>query len=44
MKKIYAILVALSALSIVLMGCSKSDDSGKDTKTPDTSSSTTPSK
>jgi ABC-type glycerol-3-phosphate transport system substrate-binding protein len=37
MKKIYAILVALSALSIVLAGCgSKSDDSG--TKTNDTTS------
>ena len=35
MKKIYAILVALSALGIVLAGCgSKPDDTGKDTQKP----------
>jgi len=48
MKKIYAILVALSALSIVLAGCgSKSDDttkSGTDTGSSSTSGGTTPSK
>ena len=29
MKKIYAILVALSALSLFMVGCSKADDATK---------------
>ena len=42
MKKIYAILVALSALSLFMVGCSKADDTKSDTTPAKTD--TTPAK
>jgi hypothetical protein len=36
MKKVFAILLALSAISVVLSGCGGGSDAGTDTKPADT--------